>query len=232
MDIFVVPACALAGVLAGALLPLWVARLPEPEHATAESKIPYARLARVPILPYAFAVATAGSFALLGWRLGPSPALVAELYLTAVGVLLCYVDACVRLLPNAVILPSYPIVIALLAIGAVISRDWRSFGWALACGAGLWLLFAITAFIYPAGVGFGDVKLVGLLGLGLGWFGLTYALVGVVLAFVLGGLVSLVLVVSRRASRKSHMPFGPFLVIGYLGALLFAQDLADWYLTR
>jgi leader peptidase (prepilin peptidase) / N-methyltransferase len=81
-------------------------------------------------------------------------------------------------------------------------------------------------------MGFGDVKLGGVLGLGLGWFGLPHVLVGVVYAFVLGGLVSLALIVGRRATRRSAIAFGPFLVLGFLLAVLTGDNLVSWYLGR
>lgn len=226
-----VVSCAVGGGLVGAALPEWLARLPEPESPE-ESKVPYLELARLRGLRAGLASATAACFALVAWSLGPNPVLPAELYLVAVGVLLCFVDMRTRLLPNAIVLPSYLVVLALMAGASLLAGQWSPLFWAVLSGAGLWLLFAIAGFAYPAGVGFGDIKLIGLLGLGLGWLGVGHALVGMMAAFVIGGLFSLALVLGRRATSKSHIPFGPFLVTGFLFALLFADDLVRWYLFR
>ena len=224
--------CAVGGGLIGAALPEWLARLPEPEQPAEESKEPYAKLARAGGLRVGLGLLTAACFGGVAWSLGPSAALPAELYLAAVGVLLGYIDIRVRLLPNAIVLPSYLVVLGLLAGASLVSGQWSPMLWAVVSGAGLWLLFAIAGFAYPAGVGFGDIKLIGVLGLGLGWLGVGHALVGMMAAFVMGGLFSLGLVISRRATSKSQVPFGPFLVAGFLFAVLFADDLVRWYLFR
>jgi leader peptidase (prepilin peptidase) / N-methyltransferase len=244
-QVALISGCAALGAVLGALAPAWVARLPEPETepegaapiaaeadiepAALEDKPPYAELARWPGLPYAAALAVAVCAGLLAWRLGWHPALPAWLYLVAAGVVLAYVDIRVHLLPNTIVLPSYPIVVVLLAAGALASGEWGAFLRAVICGAGLWALFAVVVLIYPAGMGFGDVKLAGLLGLGVGWFGAGNVVLGLVLSFCLGGLVSLVLVLTRRAGRRSAVPFGPFLLIGFLMAALAGPGLIAWY---
>jgi leader peptidase (prepilin peptidase) / N-methyltransferase len=244
-----ISACVVLGALAGGLAPAWVRRLPEPvpvpdgapDSPAAEADValtpidakpPYAELARWPALRYVAAIATAVCAGLLAWRIGWHPALPAWLYLTVAGVVLAYVDIRVHLLPNPIVLPSYPIVLVLLTIGALATGEWGALLRALICGAALWALFAAAVLIYPAGMGFGDVKLAGLLGLGAGWFGAANAVLGLVLAFCLGGLVSLGLVIARRAGRKSAVPFGPFLLVGFLLAALSGPDLIAWYVGR
>ena len=240
-DTLLVPGCVALGGVAGALLPAWVARLPEPVPDTVaaeaapvevdvEIKTPYAELARWSHLPLAGGVLLALCWGLLAWRLGPDLVLPAVLYLAVAGVLLGYVDLRVRLLPNAVVLPSYLVVAGLLTFAALLSGRWTDLAWALAGGAALWGFLAFLRILAPAGMGGGDVKLGGLLGLCLGWFGLAYVLVGALLAFVLGGLVSLALILTKRARLKSAIPFGPFLLAGFLLAVLSGGDLVGWYL--
>lgn len=240
--------CVVLGAVAGALAPAWVRRLPEPapepdgapvQRAEAdiaptpvEEKPLYVELARWPALRPVAAVAGAVCAGLLAWRIGWHPALPAWLYLAVAGVVLAYVDIRVHLLPNAIILPSYPIVVVLLTLGALVSGEWGALLRALICGAAVWALFAVAVLVYPAGMGFGDVKLAGLLGLASGWFGAANAVLGLVLAFCLGGLVSLALVIARRAGRKSAVPFGPFLLAGFLLAALSGPDLIGWYVGQ
>lgn len=222
--------CGLLGVLAGAIVPVWVARLPEPPPAEGETKVPYAELARRPGLAATGAAILAPCFALLAWRVGANAALPAVLYVAAIGVLLGYVDLHVRLLPNAVVLPSYGVVVALLTLAAAWSDEWGSLLRAVVGGAALWAFLAFLGVVAPSGMGFGDVKLGGVLGITLGWFGLAYVVVGTLVAFVLGGLVSLGLIVTRRATRTTAIPFGPFLMLGFVSAVLCGEALIAWYL--
>jgi leader peptidase (prepilin peptidase)/N-methyltransferase len=91
-------------------------------------------------------------------------------------------------------------------------------------------LYFVLALVYPAGMGFGDVKLAGVLGLYLGYLGWAEVLVGGFLGFLLGGVVGGALMVLRRAGRKSQIPFGPFMLAGALLAILWGGALADLYL--
>lgn len=227
-----VGACAVLGGVAGGLVPRWVARLPEPLLADGETKTPYADLARWPPLPFVCGVASALGCAFVAWRVGADPVLPAVLYLVIAGILLCYVDLRVRLLPNAVVLPSYAVVGVLLVLAAVGSGQWSSLGWAAVGGAALWGFLAAFVLLAPSGIGLGDAKLGGVLGLCMGWFGPAYVLLGTFAAFVFGGLVSLALVASRRATLKSAIPFGPFLILGFVAAVAYGDDLIHWYGIR
>lgn len=223
--------CVLAGGMAGALIPSWIARLPEPDLPDGETKVPYTQLAAWPHLHLVAILCTAFGATFLVWRLGLDPALPAVLYTVVVGVLVSYVDIRVKLIPNAIVLPSYPVVAVLLLVAALASGRWDRLLWAALGGAALWGFFALLELIYPAGLGFGDVKLAGLLGLTLGWYALAHLVVATFGAFVLGGLTSLVLMAAKRAGRKTAIPFGPFLVGGWFVALLAAGELARWYLS-
>jgi len=98
---------------------------------------------------------------------------------------------------------------------------------------GLVAMFAfyfVLRLAYPQGMGFGDVKLAGVLGLYtgfLGWGAWAVALFG---GFVFGGVVSIALVLAGRAGRKSKVPYGPFMVLGALLAIFAGQPLASAYL--
>ena len=88
--------------------------------------------------------------------------------------------------------------------------------------------FAI-AFLYPGGMGFGDVKLAGLLGLYLGWLGWAEVGIGTFAGFLLGGLTGAVLLLARRAGRRTALPFGPAMLAGALVAVFLASPIATWY---
>lgn len=171
------------------------------------------------------ATAAGGALALgmMGWRFGLSPALPAYSYLAVVGAVLAVIDVRQRRLPDRLTLPSYPIALALLGLAAAaLPGGGRHFLGAL-LGMGVALgLFGGQAVIYPDGLGWGDVKLAGILGLYLGWLGLTALAAGLFLGYLLAGLAGLGLIAAGRASRKTQLPFGPFLLAGTLAAIAFS----------
>ena len=85
---------------------------------------------------------------------------------------------------------------------------------ALGSSALAWAVFAALALASPRSMGWGDVKLVGLLTLVTGLFGPAVALAGVLLAFVLGGMAALALVLRRKAGAGTPLAFGPWLLAG------------------
>jgi leader peptidase (prepilin peptidase)/N-methyltransferase len=173
---------------------------------------------------------TAVVFGVLTLAIGIEPELPAFLYLGAIGVALAMIDLDVKRLPNAIVLPSYPVAAALLTVAAAVDGRWEDL---LRAGLGMVALYAfyfLLALVYPAGMGFGDVKLAGLLGLYLGWLGWAEVVAGGFLGFLFGGVVGGALVLVRRAGRKSMIPFGPFMLAGALVAILWGGALADLYL--
>jgi prepilin signal peptidase PulO-like enzyme (type II secretory pathway) len=163
---------------------------------------------------------TALASVLLAFRLGATPALAAFLYLGVVGTLLGFIDAAVKRLPDPFTLPSYAVGIALLALAGVFtdngSHHFRS---AIIGMAALWAVYAVQHFLLPNALGRGDVKLAGVLGLYLGWLGQDAWTTGVLAGFILSGMFSVFLLVTRRGSGKSEIPMGPFMLAGALLAI-------------
>lgn len=93
-------------------------------------------------------------------------------------------------------------------------------------GLGSFLVFLAIAIAYPNGMGGGDVKLGGVIGLLIGY---PAALIALWLAVVSGGLVALGLIGLRKMGRKDAMPFGPFLSMGAIVALLMGSEITSWY---
>lgn len=146
--------------------------------------------------------------------------LIGFLYLAAVSVALGLIDIDTRTLPNRIVLPSFVVGIAVLGAAAVVDSDYGALIRAVIGAAVLSLAYAIMAFAYPGGMGFGDVKLAGVLGLFLGYLGWSQLIVGAFGAFLLGGVFSLGLLALRKANRKSGIPFGPWMLGGaWIGAL-------------
>ena len=134
--------------------------------------------------------------------------------LVVVGVWLSVIDILTHRLPNRIVFPSYPAAGVLLVAAALAAQDWGRLV-SLAGGAVvLWVFYFILRLIYPAGMGFGDVKLAGVLGLYLGFVGWSFLLWGTFAAFLLGGLWGVLLIISRRGNAKTAIPFGPFMIVG------------------
>ena len=169
---------------------------------------------------------TGAGFALMVLRFGLSPVLPAFLLLAALAPFLTVTDLRWRLLPDPLTLPACPAAALLLAAGApAIPGGARHFLSALAGLAVAWLFFALLALVHPAGLGWGDVKLSGVLGLYLGWLGAAAVAAGLLGAFVLAALAGLGLIAAGRATRKSQLPFGPFMLASAI-AVIAASGLA------
>lgn len=144
-------------------------------------------------------------------------------------VILSAIDAEHRRLPNKVLGPATVIAVVLLAIAAAATGRWESLGNAGLGAAAYGLPMFTLAFAYPKGMGLGDVKLAGYLGLHLGWLGLTHVLLGAVIGFFAGGFTGIVLLATGRRGRKDMIPFGPFMAAGALVAVFFGgQILRLW----
>jgi leader peptidase (prepilin peptidase)/N-methyltransferase len=164
---------------------------------------------------------TAAALVAMWLRFGAAPELAAFCYLAVAGVPLAFIDARYQRLPDVLTLPSYPVGIGALGIAALfVPGGGRHFGYALIGMAAVWLFFVAQVLIYPAGMGWGDVKLSGLIGLYLGWFGAGPLIDGLLGGYLLAAITGIALIAARRASRKSHLPFGPFMLAGAFAVIL------------
>jgi leader peptidase (prepilin peptidase)/N-methyltransferase len=164
--------------------------------------------------PAVLAVVTAVLFGLAALRFGAAPELAAYLVASGAGVLLAVVDLQHRLLPNRVVLPAIAAVAVLLGVAAAVDGTAAPLVRALIGGVVLFLAFFVLAFISPASLGMGDVKLAALLGLLLGWVGWPAVLLGALAGFVLQAVLSLGLLAARRIGLQGHLPFGPAMLAG------------------
>lgn len=177
---------------------------------------------------------TALLFVATAWFTGLSWQLPALLYLAAISVALALIDLDTRRLPDAIVLPSYPVALALLALASADpggQPDWGALVRALVGGALLFVVYLVLVLVYPAGMGLGDVKLAGVLGLYLGWFGWGALAVGWFSAFLLGGIFAVGLLVGGRAGRKTGIPFGPWMLLGAAVGIVAGGPIADWYVS-
>lgn len=245
MSLSVVGFGALAAGAGGALAPRLIRAVPEPEPdapvadstpsaeqlavdevasaagATAEDepKVLYAEIGSSPGLWWRTALAAAVAGGIVAWTTGWSFGLLILLPLVPIMVALAVIDWRTRLLPTWVIKPTYFLTIALVVLASLLAGDpggivRAALGW-LALG----FFYFVLWFINSGGLGYGDVRLSGILGMAVGWVGwaelITGAWSGFFVGGVLGGLLALLKVVDRRG-----VPFGPFMVVGVLIGLV------------
>lgn len=168
------------------------------------------------------AAAAAAVLALLLGTLGTHPAVLPVAFLGVLGVALATIDLAVHRLPDRLTLPAYPATVALLVAAALVERDGAALVRSLLAGAALLGGYLVLALLRAGGLGGGDVKLAGLVGLALGWWGWPTVLWGAALGFVLSAAASLALLALRRVRRQDAVAFGPFLLGGALLAVLAA----------
>jgi leader peptidase (prepilin peptidase) / N-methyltransferase len=157
---------------------------------------------------------------------GLRPATAALAWTAGAAVVLGAVDLLSHRLPDRVTYPALAVAGAALLADAAVEGSWAALlraGAAAAVAAGLgglgWL-------VSPQGFGLGDAKLLGLLGLVLGWFGWGLLMAGVFLGLLTGALVSVVLLLTRRAGWRTAIPFGPPLLVGAVLALAVGAGAA------
>jgi leader peptidase (prepilin peptidase) / N-methyltransferase len=92
------------------------------------------------------------------------------------------------------------------------------------------VVFYLLWYVLPAGVGFGDVRLSGLLSMALGWLGWGELVTGVYGGFFLGAVIGIVLTLAKVVKRKQMFPFGPFMLVGALVGVLVGGPLERLYL--
>lgn len=186
------------------------------QRSTAGERMPL-RTVRI-----AGAVITAVTFGALASRFGLSWILPALLAFAAASTVLTLVDLAEKRLPNAVVFPTLAVVAALLVPPTWASGAWIALAWAAAGSAAMFAVYFLLALISPSSMGMGDVKLALVIGLLLGWFGLNAWLVGLLAAFVVGGVIAIVALILRRVTLRGSIPFGPSMLAGALIALLYA----------
>jgi leader peptidase (prepilin peptidase)/N-methyltransferase len=243
-------AAALAGLIIGSFLNVVAWRLPRgeslsrPRSRCPQCETPIKPYDNVPVLSW---LLLRGRCRHCGARISPRYPLVeaatAALYVAVVlfregalditlGLLLVtalipitLIDLELRLIPNKITLPA--------AVAAVIAGVVLDVGFVpeqLIAGAAAGGFFLLAAILYPRGMGMGDVKLAGMLGLYLG----RAVAPAIFIALIAGVLVGAIVIarVGARAGRKTAVPFGPFLALGGLIALFAGDALVDAYLDR
>jgi leader peptidase (prepilin peptidase)/N-methyltransferase len=206
---------ALVGLLLGPCLAAATVRLAERDPAARPTR------RRVLLTAAVAAGALAAAPALTGLR----PATVALAWFGGAAVVLAGVDLICHRLPDRVTFPAAAVGAGALLADALVTGEWAAAGRAAAAAAAVLALATGARLVSPGGLGRGDVKLLGLLGLLLGWAGWGVLVAGVLAGFVAGALGSLVLMAAGRARWRTAVAFGPALLLGAYTALALAGPL-------
>ncbi len=254
MTAFLVLVSGLAGLVVGSFLNVVIHRVPEkqsvvrPRSRCPRCNAPLRPRDNIPVVSWLLLrgrcrscratisvryplieVATVALFVAAALRLGADPVLPAFLVVFAALLAISAVDLERFIVPNRILYPALFIAAPLLVVAAVVDGEWSSLRDAALGGLLAWgLLFAVHM-ASPKGMGFGDVRLAGLIGMLLGWLSLGHVLLGLFLGFLTAAVVGVGLVVLRLRTRKDKVPFGPFLAGGALLAVLVGQKVLEIY---
>lgn len=144
-------------------------------------------------------------------------------------ILLTVTDLDTRLIPNRILVRYGGVGAILLLIGGLFAADPRALLDAVVgSGAYFGIMFGL-ALLARGALGYGDVKLAAFIGLFVGYLGWRHVLTAAISAFIVAGLVALVLLVTRLAGRKDAIAFGPFMVAGGFIALYVGDAVIGWY---
>ena len=191
---------------------------------------------RYPAVELATALAFAGTVAWANGTFGEAGTVavvlvaLAYLYLAAISIALAVIDAQTHTLPNVIVLPAYPVAAALLTAATLALGEPRRLLTAAVAGVVLFGLYLLLARIRPGGMGLGDVKLAGVLGVYLGFLGWGALFVGAFGAFLLGGVFGVLLLALRQVGRGGSIPFGPWMLSGAWIGIVAGDSLASGYL--
>ena len=247
MALALVPVVSL-GLVIGSFVNVVIARLPQrrslwaPRSACPQCGNPIAWYDNIPLISFAalcgrcracaapipwryplVEASTAALFA-LAWIVFAGDIgnfVVAAVFLAAL-VAITVIDLRHQIIPDAITLPGIMVGLATsLATGRI---SWVDSVGGILLGGGL---FVAIILVSRGGMGGGDLKLGAMLGAFLGWQAL---LVALFVAVMLGGICAVTLLVSGQVARKDAIPFGPFLALGGVVALLWGHPIIAWYL--
>jgi prepilin signal peptidase PulO-like enzyme (type II secretory pathway) len=169
-------------------------------------------------------------FGLMAWAVPDIAVLPAFLVFAATMVTLTVTDLETKLIPNRILGPATALGVALLAVGGLIASDLTAIGHAVIGGLAYFGILFLMALIARGALGFGDVKMSFVIGVFTGYIGLGSVVIAGVGAFIIAGVMSVALLVTRAANRKDMIPFGPFMTTAGVVAVVWGPAIVDWYL--
>jgi leader peptidase (prepilin peptidase)/N-methyltransferase len=143
----------------------------------------------------------------------------------AMAVAVSVTDLTHRLVPRQLIYAALALLVPLFVVVSAHDHAWRPLVDAAIAGVGGFAVFFLIWFFVPRGMGYGDVRLAGVIGVATGYLDLLHAYLGFLSGFVLGLVFGLVLMVGSRSGRKTRIPFAPALCAGAVVAILWGDPL-------
>ena len=137
-----------------------------------------------------------------------------------------------RLVPRRLIYAALALIVPLLVASAAVDHRWHGLTGAVIAGAVAFGIFFGIWWFVPRGMGFGDVRLAGAIGLTVGYLSLLHAYVAFLAGFVVGMVFGLVMMVVSSAGRKTRIPFAPSLAVGAVIAVLLGWTVRPRPLPR
>ncbi len=178
------------------------------------------------IRPLVLGLVLGAAWSVLAATVGLHAQLPADIVLAAVLVVAAAVDLERLIIPTTVVYAGLTVVGAALVAASAVDGRWAALGGAVAAGAVAFAVFFAVHAAVPHGMGFGDVRLAALVGLGTGWTTPASAFAAFLAAFVLGAVGGVVLMAVTGQGRRAKVPFGPFLAAGAFVALVGGGSLA------
>jgi leader peptidase (prepilin peptidase)/N-methyltransferase len=242
--------CALFGLAVGSFLNVLIYRVPRhesvvsPPSACPSCQTQIAPRDNIPVVSWvllrgrcrhcqapiswqypAVELATAALFAGTAARFGYAWELPAYLALFAGLLALSWIDVEQLLLPKAIVWPLLVLVAGLLLMASAATGQWHDLWVAVVCAAGWFMVFFALNFASPRILGFGDVRLAPVLGIGLGWLGVRYVILGFFAANLIGAVIGIALIAAKQIQRQQQIPYGVFLAAGTALAVFAGPEL-------
>ncbi len=188
--------------------------------------------ARIPTRVFIVEAVTGILFLLSFWRYGLTAQFGVTAFWCCVFLVIIFIDWESQLILNKITYPAVVIALIILAIhtyvpGANLLPPQATLVNGVISGAVLFVFFLLIILIRPGAMGMGDVKLVTLIGLVSGFPLVVFSMI---IGVVIGGIVAIILLAAKIKGRKDVIPYGTFLAIGPIIALIFAPRIINWYL--
>ena len=168
-------------------------------------------------------------FAAVAGHIGAHLVLVPLLVFVAMAVAVSVTDLTHRLVPRQLIYGALALIVPLLIAVSAQAHHWRPLADAAIAGAGAFGVFFLIWFFVPRGMGFGDVRLAGVIGVTVGYLGLLHAYLAFLVGFVFGLVFGLVLMAGSSSGRRTRIPFAPSLCIGAVVAILWGDPIVHHF---
>jgi leader peptidase (prepilin peptidase) / N-methyltransferase len=177
----------------------------------------------------AAAVVTGALFGAAAHHFGPDLVLAPFCVFFAMLVVVSVTDLTHRLVPRRLLYGALALIVPLLVASAAVDHQWRNVSGAAIAGAVSFGLFFAVWWFVPRGLGFGDVRLAGVIGITVGYLSLLHAYVAFLAGFVIGLLFGVVLMVGTSSGRKTRIPFAPSLALGAVIAVFWGGHVAHTF---